>query len=206
MPLIVAGRDIAGGKVRSDLVSGIDITAASLAVAGLPIPDYMEGKNFLGGNYSPRAFVVAARDRCDYTIERIRTIVTPRFKYLRNYLTDRPYMQPNYKDSWPVSKELRRLTAAGELDPVQMLFFGPDRPAEELYDLQNDPHEIHNLADNPRFRSVLKEHQDLLADWIRETGDQGQATESDAGLLAALKRWGDKCVNPEYDRVRHLLP
>jgi hypothetical protein len=45
----------------------------------------------------------------------------------------------------------------------------------------------------------------MLKDWIAETGDQGQATESDAGLLAALKRWGDKCVNPEYDRVRSQL-
>jgi len=44
-----------------------------------------------------------------------------------------------------------------------------------------------------------------LKEWIAETGDQGQATESDAGLLAALKRWGDKCVNPEYDRIRSQL-
>jgi hypothetical protein len=45
----------------------------------------------------------------------------------------------------------------------------------------------------------------LLDNWIKETGDQGLKTESDPGLLAVLKRWGAKCVNPEYDRVRHLL-
>ena len=51
----------------------------------------------------------------------------------------------------------------------------------------------------------MAQHRKLLAGWIKQTGDQGQTTESIAGLLAALKRWGDKCVNPEYDRVRPLL-
>ena len=205
MPMIVSGPGIEGGEVRRDLVSGIDIAPASLVAAGLEVPAYMEGSNFLAPDHEARSFVVAARDRCDYTIERIRALVTPRFKYLRNYLTDRPYMQPNYKDPWPVSQQLRAMTAAGELNATQMLFFGPERPAEELYDLQNDPHEIDNLADDPRFRAILEQHRSLLAQWIEETGDRGQVTESDAGLLAALKRWRDKCVNPEYDRVRKYL-
>ncbi len=205
MPLIVAGPGLPAGTVRRDLVSGIDLAPACLALAGLPVPAFMEGMDFLNPNHSPRAFVVAARDRCDYTIERIRALVTPRFKYLRNYLTDRPYMQPNYKDGWPVSQELRRLAAAGKLNATQMQFFGPHKPAEELYDLQNDPHEIRNLAAEPRFRNVLEAHREQLQAWIAETGDQGLAGESDAGLLAVLKRWGDKCVNPEYDRVRPLL-
>jgi len=43
--------------------------------------------------------------------------------------------------------------------------------------------------------------------WIIKVsnGDQGQQTESNASLLATLKRWGNKCVNPEYDRVRAKL-
>jgi hypothetical protein len=51
----------------------------------------------------------------------------------------------------------------------------------------------------------LAQHRIILAEWIEETGDQGQTPESDIGLICALKRWGEKCVNPEYDRVRHLL-
>ena len=205
MPCIVAGPGIPKGKVRRDLVSGIDIAPASLAVAGLPIPDTMEGRDFLSKDATPREFVVAARDRCDFTYERIRAVVTPRFKYLRNYLTDRPFMNPSYKDGWPVSKEFRRMMAAGEMNETQLIFFGDQKPAEELYDLQNDPHEIHNLAEHPRFASELKRHRKLLAKWIEETGDNGQEVESDAGLIATLKRWGDKCVNPEYDRVREKI-
>ena len=205
MPLLVAGPGIKSGQVRDDLVSGIDIAPASLAAAGLSIPSFMEGRDFLAKDYTPREYLVAARDRCDYSIEKIRAIVTPRFKYLRNYLTDRPFMQPSYKDPWPVSIRFREMMANNEMNETQLIFFGPEKPPEELYDLENDPHEIHNLAEDSAFQKELDEHRQLLKDWIVETGDQGQATESDAGLLAALKRWGDKCVNPEYDRVRSQL-
>ena len=205
MPLMVAGPGVPRGKVRKDLISGIDIAPASLTAAGIQIPKHMEGANFLAADYSHREFVVAARDRCDYTIERIRALVTPRFKYLRNYLTDRPFMQPSYKDPWPVSKRFREMMANGEMNEAQLVFFGPKKEPEELYDLANDPHEIHNLAKDPKFKKILDQHRRLLDGWIKETGDQGLKTESDPGLLAVLKRWGTKCVNPEYDRVRHLL-
>jgi len=205
MPLIVAGPGVQPGQVRTDLISGIDIAPASLAAAGMAIPTHMEGADFLAKKYQPRQYVTAARDRCDYTIERIRAVVTPRYKYLRNYLTDRPFMQPSYKDPWPVSKKFREMMANGGMNETQLIFFGPKKAPEELYDLANDPHEIHNLANDPGHRRALEQHRALLADWIKQTGDQGQATESDAGLLATLKRWGANCVNPEYDRVRHLL-
>ena len=205
MPLMVAGPGIPSGKVRRDLISGIDVAPASLAAAGIKIPGHMEGSNFLAKDYIEREFVVAARDRCDYTIERIRALVTPRFKYLRNYLTDRPFMQPSYKDPWPVSKRFREMMANGEMNQAQLVFFGPKKEPEELYDLANDPHEIYNLAKDPKFNKILEEHRLLLDGWIKQHGDKGLETESDTGLLAVLKRWGVKCVNPEYDRVRHLL-
>jgi len=204
MPLIVTGPGIAGGQVREDLISGVDLAPASLAAAGLEAPDYMEGADFLSAGYVEREFVVAARDRCDNTIEKIRAIITPRFKYLRNYLTDRPFMQPSYKDPWPVTVKFREMMAAGEMDEAQLVFFGPEKPGEELYDLENDPHEIHNLVKDPAFAKNLARHRRLLAKWIEETGDKGQATESDDGLLQVYYRWREKCVNPEYDRVRDL--
>ena len=205
MPLIVVGPGIQKDKVRDDVVSGIDISAASLAASGIGVPDKMEGRDFLAEGYQPRKFVVAARDRCDYTIEKIRAVVTPKFKYLRNYLTDRPYMQPSYKDPWDVSKKFRDMMAAGKMNETQLVFFGEKRYPEELYDLANDPHEIHNLAGDPKYAQVLNEHREMLKGWIDETGDQGQKPESDLGLICTLKRWGEKCVNPEYDRVREKL-
>jgi len=204
MPFIVAGPGILAGKARTDLVSGIDLGPTSLAVAGVAVPKHMEGRNIFAKAYEPREFVVAARDRCDYTIEHIRAIVTPKYKYLRNFLTDRPYMQSSYKDPWPVSKEFRRRMAAGEMMGAQKLFFGDEKPAEELYDLSNDPHEIHNLAKDPEHAEELERHRELLAKWMKDTDDKGQYPESEAALLACLKRYRDRCVNPEYERVRKL--
>ncbi len=114
-------------------------------------------------------------------------------------------MQPSYKDPWPVSKRFREMMAKGEMNETQMIFFSSKKEPEELYDLSLDPHEINNLAKDPKFKKELKKHQDLLDEWIKKTGDKGLKTESNPGLLAVLKRWGDKCVNPEYNRVRNLL-
>jgi len=205
MPLMVIGPGVQAGHVRDDLISGIDVSAATLAAAGIDPPAEMQGRDFLAADYQPRDYLVAARDRCDYTIEKIRAVVTPRFKYLRNYLTDRPFMQPSYKDPWPVSKRFREMMAHGEMNEAQLVFFGDQKPAEELYDLAADPHEIHNLAADPVYAEALERHREALAEWITETGDQGQQPESDIGLLSALKRWGDKAVNPEYDKVRDRL-
>ena len=205
MAFMVAGPGIEAGRVRDDLVSAIDVGPTSLAFAGIDIPKHMEGRHIFAKDYKPREFVVSARDRCDYTIEHIRAIVTPKYKYLKNFLTDRPYMQPSYKDPWPVSKEFRRMMDAGEMKGAQKFFFGDKKPAEELYDLENDPHEINNLAKDPKFAKVLARHREILAKWMKETDDKGQYPETDAELLAVLKQWRDRCVNPEYDRVRNLV-
>lgn len=202
MPLIVTGPGVAAGRVRDDLVTGVDITAATLAVAGQDIPPSMEGRDFMADDHRPREFIVAARDRCDWTIDRIRAVVTPRYKYLRNDFPDRPYLQSNYRDVWPVSRAIRAAQAAGVLNATQLAFYGDARPVEELYDLHADPYELENLAENPAHADALADHRRRLAEWIEATGDRGQQPESEAGLRCVLKRWGDKCVNPEYDRLR----
>ena len=77
-------------------------------------------------------------------------------------------------------------------------FFGK-RPAEELYDLEKDPHQVNNLAGDPAFAEELKKHRDLLNTWIKDTGDKGEQPEAEDQLRATFKRWGKRCVNPEFD-------
>ncbi len=63
----------------------MDISATTLGLAGIPIPEWYDGGNLFARNYKEREFVMAARDRCDYTIDRIRGIRTKGdMKYLRN--------------------------------------------------------------------------------------------------------------------------
>ena len=75
--------------------------------------------------------------------------------------------------------------------------WSPKRVAEELYDLENDPHEINNLADDPTYLGTLKEHQQILQSWIKETDDMGQYPETITSLKGVIKQWGDRAVNPE---------
>ena len=205
VPLVVAGPGLAQAAVREDLVSGIDITVTTLALAGIDKPEWMEGRDLFAENYEPRDYVVSARDRCDYTIERVRAVTTKRYKYLRNFLTDRPFMQPQYRDGKPFVEVPRQLYKEGKLNEVQSFMWSETRVPEELYDLENDPHEIVNLVDSPEHAAVLKEHRDILEKWIQETDDQGQYPESIDSLRGVFKRWRKKAVNPEYDKVREEL-
>lgn len=191
------------GLVRSDLVSGIDITVTTLSLAGIPIPAHMEGRNLFAADHQPREYVISARDRCDYTIDRVRAVTTKRYKYLRNFLTDRPFMQPQYRDGRPAIEIGRELFQQGKLNDAQAFIWNPVRVGEELYDLENDPHEIHNLATDPAHAEVLQKHRNILAQWMDETGDQGQQLESIDSLRGVLKRWNKKAVNPEFDRARN---
>lgn len=190
------------GTVREDLVNGLDISATSLALAGISIPDYMESRDLFAKRFKPREFVISARDRCDFTIDRIRTARTKQFRYIRNYFTDRPYMQPNYRDEWEITKMIRKLHAEGKLNPIQDRFWSEERPAEELYDLENDPHEIHNLAHVSSYSEELQGHRNSLENWVKETDDKGQYPEDKPNLKYMFDWWGEKCVNPEYDIFR----
>jgi N-sulfoglucosamine sulfohydrolase len=162
------------GTVRDDLVSAIDISATSLDLAGIRLPAGMQGQVFLGPNArEPRKYIFGARDRCDETVDRIRSVHTARYNYIRNFHPEFPYTQPNaYKErSYPVLNLMKQLHAEGKLTPAQQLFMAPRRPVEELYDLQTDPHEIHNLAESPKHREVLKDLRAAMEKWMKECND-----------------------------------
>jgi hypothetical protein len=69
------------------------------------------------------------------------------------------------------------LNKEGKLTPEQAQFMAPTRPKEELYDLQNDPHEVHNLAEDRKLRGVLRAHGRQLDKWITSTQDRGEQPE-----------------------------
>lgn len=178
-PFIVRGPGIPHGTVRTDLIEHIDMAATSLAWAGLSVPSWMQGRDILAKDYTKRDAVFAARDRCDVTVDRIRSVRTEQFKYIRNFHPLRPLLQPSgYKDAKPTVIRLRELHAQGKLSQLhEQLLFSPTRPAEELYDVQADPFEIRNLAGDPQFRSTLETLRARLDRWMVETRDPGPESE-----------------------------
>lgn len=181
VPVVVRGPGLPRGEVRTDLISHVDLAATSLALAGIPIPA-TDSRDLFTKDRQPREAVFSARDRCDETVDHLRSVRTTGFKYIRNFLPRRPLLQPNrYKDNKPIVKRLRQLHEEKALDQIQeTLLFAETRPAEELYDLRNDPFELKNLAADPASKAVLEDLRGRLDQWISNTGDQGQTAESEA--------------------------
>lgn len=167
------------GTVRDDLTCFLDIAPAVLTVAGAKVPGQMQGRVFLGDKTHPAPkYVFSCRDRMDETYDRVRSVRGERFRYVRNFRPELPYMQwQNYLDEMPIQKDWRRLAFAGKLDKTQMLFWSRTKPKEELYDLEKDPFEVNNLADSPRHEETLKEMRAALDKWIADTKDLGGVPE-----------------------------
>lgn len=167
------------GSIREDLTCFLDIAPTFLALAGADIPPQMQGRVFLGEKTQPAPpYVFSARDRMDEAYDRIRSVRGERFRYVRNFHPELPYMQYiNYLDEMPIQKDWRRLAFEGKLNPVQMQWWSRTKPKEELYDLETDPHEISNLAEAPQHQERLKTMRDALDKWIVETKDLGEVPE-----------------------------
>ncbi|UCF39435.1 MAG: sulfatase-like hydrolase/transferase [Acidobacteriota bacterium] len=179
-PSLEPPQQYAAGTVDSRLISAIDITATTLAIAGSTPPPLMQGRVFLGSNPSaPRRYVFGGRDRGDETVDRIRTVRDSRFRYIRNFYPERPFLQLNRYKEWtyPVMPLLRQLNERGKLTERQRTLLAPTRPAEELYDLVSDPYETENLAGSTEYRSIREKLSAVLDAWMTETNDRGVVPE-----------------------------
>lgn len=182
VPLIVRYPDRReAGTSRSELVSFVDFAPTVLSLAGVKIPEHMQGQAFLGERRGEeREYIYACRDRMDPAPERIRAVRDARFKYVRNYRPDLPYLgYIPYRDRAESMQEIHRLLEAGELGPDQWQFWARKKPLEELYDTELDPHEIHNLAADPRYVDKLAELRAAHEKWKEAYGDLGELTEQE---------------------------
>ncbi len=190
VPLMVRwpGR-IAPGTVIDDPVSLIDLGPTVLSLAGVPIPSHIQAQPFLGDQKkSSRRYIYAHRDRMDEAYDMMRAVRDKRYKYIRNFFPGRPYAQHiAYCEEMPTMMEMRRLykdhmnalspSYGKALDDIQLLFFRPEKPVEELYDTSVDPHEVRNLAGSADHQEILKRMRAELERWMSETKDLGLVPE-----------------------------
>lgn len=194
------------GTIRTDLVLHIDMVATSMYFAGIEVPDYMQSRPLFGPDFKSRPHLISARDRCDETVDRIRAVRTHDFKYIKNGYPQRPHLQPcAYKDNKEIYKAIREWGREGKLNDLQQnLLLAAQRDTEELYDLKNDPWELNNLATEERYQSVLKQMRQTLDQWVNDSGDMGQAPESEKMYDSDMKVYLDtmKAKKPErYDEI-----
>lgn len=189
------------GSTDPRFIEGIDFAPTMLDIAGAPKPPKMQGRIFLGGHAEPPPeYIFTTRDRVDETVMRIRSVRDARYRYIHNFTPETPFLAPNkhFETFYPSWNLLKQLHAEGKLTPAQEFLCQPRMPDEELYDLQNDPFEIHNLADSTDAgnQEVLKRLRGVLDRWIVDVDDKGRVFETAAELAGQVapskkKKGGD---------------
>jgi len=183
------------GTISDQLVNFADFGPTVLSLAGVTVPDYMQGKPFLGQQKAePKKYAHAYRGRMDERIDLVRSVRDKNYRYIRNYMPHKPNGQhvaylwlARSMPSW------ERAYKNGELNEVQSRFWLP-RPPEELYDVQKDPHNINNLADDPAFKTVLEELRAENIRWVKEIKDANFLPEPMTAEISELQ--------PVFDYVR----
>jgi hypothetical protein len=188
------------GTVNDDLIAFIDLAPTMLSLAGIKIPEHIQGRAFLGSQKAkPREYIYAARDRMDEAYDIIRAVRDKRYKYIRNYMPHLTRAQDiEYMNLMPTMQKMRRLNAEGKLKGPQKQYFEPTKPIEELYDTLTDPHEIKNLANNPEYKSVLKRMRKVHKNWMKETGDIGLIPEPEFDQMKWPEGTWQKTAEPIF--------
>ncbi len=167
------------GTRQAGFVSFIDFGPTVLNLAGAIVPNRtngIDGVPFLGAGVSHQD--VAARDeafgyadRFDEKYDMVRTLRKGRFEYVRNY---QPFnfdgLYNFYRYKMLAYQEWRTLYQAGSLNNVQRQFFEA-RPAEQLFDIEADPHETNNLASDPAHQNTLLDLRQRMTAKVKSLPD-----------------------------------
>ena len=169
------------GKVDDRIVSLMDLGPTVLSLLNIKPPNHYDGKAFAGKyEEAPRKLVFGTADRFDETTDMQRSVLDGRFVYIKNFLPQLPLIYRNrYREQITMNAKLIELNRQKKLKGDAAYMFMKTKPREELYDLENDPYEVHNLAENPNYEKHLSKYRKALANWQLEIGDKGFIPEHD---------------------------
>ncbi len=162
------------GTSTDRIVSFVDFAPTILSLAGLQIPDYMQGHAFLGKHRdSPQQYAFAFRGRMDERVDMVRSVRDKQYRNIRNYMPHKIYGQYlEYLWKAPSMASWEKAFREGKLNEVQSRFW-ETKPAEELYDVSADPHNINNLAIDPNYKKVLDRMRNENRKWMLQVRDVG---------------------------------
>ncbi len=164
------------GARTDGFVSFIDFGPTVLHLAGLKAHPLADGRAFLGQGVTAKE--LAARqttfgyaDRFDEKYDLVRTMRIGKYFYTRNLQGFYPdALQNNYRYRMLAFQEWRELFNAGKLNATQSQFH-QRRPAEQLFDVEADPHQVRNLATDPKHALVLLNLRTALSKKLRDIND-----------------------------------
>jgi len=161
-------------KRNYDFLNFIDFAPTILSIVGLEIPKVYQGIAFLGSKKSKnkRNYSYTASDRFDEVTDRIRAVKTKKYKYIRNYDTNKPHALNNsYRTQMALMRHLTALNESNLLSAEQKLWFNVPKNPEEFYDLENDPFELNNLIGEKKYSKEIENLRIQLDNWIDQIND-----------------------------------
>ncbi|WP_194768602.1 sulfatase [Tamlana sp. I1] len=171
----------------SNLYSFVDLPATVLEMAGVEIPEWIQGKSIISElKEKPRKYVYGSRDRMDNRYDVRRAIRSKNYKYIKNFEPEKPYQQHiEFLERMPLMHQILEMKEKGQLNPVQSAWLADSKPEDELYDIVKDPYEINNLAQDPKFATVKNTMEKDLMSWMESIDDLYLIDEKDQ----AEKAW-----------------
>lgn len=162
------------GTWQDRIISFVDFAPTLLNLAGIQIPEYMQGHPFLGKHSDEQSdYAFSFRGRMDERFDLSRSIRDEKFRYTRNFMPHKIYGQYiEYLWRAPSMPSWEKAYREGTLDAAQAAFWEP-KPFEELYDTDADPDNVHNLATDPNYQQVLERMREALVDWMIASKDVG---------------------------------
>ncbi|OHX64630.1 sulfatase family protein [Flammeovirga pacifica] len=185
-----------------DIISSPDITATILDLGGVDIPEHMTGRSFIDPNFD-RKEVFSYRGLWDEIMESSYAISTEKYRYIRNDFPEVPYdAKQAYLEFYrPAVHVMRGMHEEGKLSPFQASFYEA-KPVEELYDLENDPEEKVNLAQNKKYKKVLADMRNRCADYKLKTTPVDNYFEQDIPVSVAVLQYLKDNHPEEYERMK----
>ncbi|MEK9612762.1 MAG: sulfatase [Flavobacteriaceae bacterium] len=183
VPLIIKfAKQQKGGTRNKDLISFIDFAPSVLSLAGINPPEIMQGRAQFGAYRSAEKseFIFASSDRFDEQVDRLRALRWRNFKYIKNFHPEISNAIPvSYREQMSMMQNLNQLWREGKLSKKVRQWFATPKPQEELYQIDNDPYELNNLADKEAFKDTLVFLRKQMDTWILETRDLGAIPEKE---------------------------
>ncbi|MEN8118327.1 MAG: sulfatase [Bacteroidota bacterium] len=175
----------ASGIVSDELIDFEDLAPTIISLAGGAVPDYLKGRILMGESRTkPVEHLILSSDRADNGIDMVRTITDGRFVYSRNYMPFIPQQRYiRYMEVAEIVNQMRSDLNEGLLNPLQKSLF-EERPAEFLFDIENDLWETNNLADNPDFAAVLNKMRKQLDEELLKARDVMFLPEYEIALIS----------------------